>query len=250
MTRADDAAPAWFTASRYAYLDRVSVEAARQARNAKLAAAGGDFTTVTVWEASAIIWLNALEYCQALEGGAVPLPDCREGMPPPSTPVPAYIGPPAVERIEPAEAVKDPAYKWFGRMLFVAVNLAASDLDIKPGFNAVLAQARRATPGLVRTSGPNSLDRAGRLSGAAFDRWRSDKIVEVAELNFWARACEASGERAPTKASRARWIWGDIDQPTRKYGRARDALEAAIRQVPALSSQIAELERSPANPSA
>ncbi|HEV2363977.1 MAG TPA: hypothetical protein VGS12_07230 [Caulobacteraceae bacterium] len=195
----------------------------------------------------AAVWVQALMGCHALRdwdddrwleaATAIGIDLPPDGRPYTDVVIPAYIARPPVAEIalpELANAAADPAYAYFGPALFLSVSLNAPDEIIVEGFKQLLQATRKAHPGLVSLPGPKALN--SRATAAVFERWRSARIVEVAELEWWRRR-QPEPDR-PKALQIARWIFGEnIDHPNRKIAEARTRLAQAIGAVPALWAQ-------------
>jgi len=149
---------------------------------------------------------------------------------------------PVVEVLNPVESAgshEDPGTSFqpdFGTLLSLRINLDAPDDEIRKVFERELARAREIYPDRSPArSGPGARP---RFSPPTFDKWRAHKIVQVAELDWWAR--QETAERRPSGAQLGRWVFDspNVRQPERQFIRAREVLNAALDTYAALLAQV------------
>ena len=137
---------------------------------------------------------------------------------------------PIVEAVEPGDL-------WtFGASLTLRINLDAPDNEILAAIKRELARARENYP-------DNSPMRTGRIESrqfapSTFDKWRAKKIVQVAELMWWAR--QMPRRLRPSQVQLGRWVFDGAsdNHPERQFAQARKILSAALATYPALLVQV------------
>jgi hypothetical protein len=117
-------------------------------------------------------------------------------------------------------------------MLIVQVWLGATDADIMAAFERELSDARKKHPSALKKRGPTAT--TGRFGKAEFDRWQTQKIVEISELSEW-----AAREGVTVKnADLGRWLFAGYADPDKAAYDARQALRQAIGSIRALWAQV------------
>lgn len=93
-----------------------------------------------------------------------------------------------VYRITPSRAKSDLGYRSGGHQL-VMIDLFTPDEILIDAFHRLLQEERSRIPLEVKQRGPKGKNTTGKFSQEHFARWTKMKIVEYADLLFWA-SCE------------------------------------------------------------
>jgi Family of unknown function (DUF6387) len=184
----------------------------------------GHYNRLRDYDARAWNWqldqINGRLWRLARRVGEVDFPSWRENF---RGFVPAYIGPPPVQMLAPGE---EPEGLPSSRLACMAADLTASDAVLCEDFKAIVRQEREAqgvpSPiaqrGRVPAGMPN--DRVGQPQ---FDIWRKNRIVELADIEFWCRA-----KRRPITRGQIAAVLFSNNEPKR-VSEARAVLKHALR---------------------
>jgi hypothetical protein len=153
---------------------------------------------------------------------------------------PPHFGQPVIG-FPPTRVVEiDARYPSLGAVGRIEVNLSAPDevlaeLVVEAARSmrqALAAQLPAAAPTLAARRGrrPRKRALAPRISPQRLSDWKTNRICELAELKWWA----ARQPKRPAKAQLGLWLFGEVDQPSKRFARSNKMLQTAIGLLPVL----------------